>query len=218
MFAGEDPKARFRPKRLLARGALLGLSTEEVYGAGRIVAPLAQRVTFEAALDNAVSMSLLVRCRRPPDRPQEARRPPGSRGSSTVGPTSGRMATEDPETKKSSSPLSTDHLERIPRPSGTPASTHLRDVAARHRGIDADERAPLRRRRHAPQRVVEAPLAPGIEDRVEPRRLECDEVRLDHSTERDGRARMSRDLCTSTVSSPPGGRRRAVCTRDGVRR
>lgn len=56
MYVADDPDVRLWPKGLVEQGALLVLSTAEIYGAEVIVDPGVQRGAFEAALAEAVSM------------------------------------------------------------------------------------------------------------------------------------------------------------------
>ncbi|HVC14668.1 MAG TPA: MEDS domain-containing protein [Acidimicrobiales bacterium] len=56
IFVSDDPDPDRLPSELVASGALLVLSTGEIYGPDRIVDSFVQRRTFERAAEDAVSM------------------------------------------------------------------------------------------------------------------------------------------------------------------
>lgn len=55
MFVADDPRPDLWPRALVDEGRLVVLSTSEVYGSTRTVVAETQRVTFEAALDQALA-------------------------------------------------------------------------------------------------------------------------------------------------------------------
>lgn len=56
MFVADDPDVGLWPKGLIGQGALLVVSTAEIYGTETIVDACTQRVAFEAALAEAISL------------------------------------------------------------------------------------------------------------------------------------------------------------------
>lgn len=56
IFVADDPRAGLWPSDLVERGALLVLSTAEVYGPERMVVASTQQATFEEALADALAL------------------------------------------------------------------------------------------------------------------------------------------------------------------